>query len=171
MPKVTIIDLGSNNIFFFKWIFEPSYFIRYLALQTVASWRGPIEITAAQLPSHISQPTANIWVGDLFKGVRPVLQGFVVTMHDGACKTGSQNLRPLGSGIWHTVCGIWRTVRTRPKCNVITNPDRSVLILIITWHVSLQSVYVHILNLKGKYGTQIESCLTCYSQIYVMWCP
>ena len=36
----------------------------------------------------------------LFKGLRPVLEGFVVTMHEGACKTGSQ---------------IWRTVRTSPS--------------------------------------------------------
>ena len=27
---------------------------------------------------------------DLFKGLRPVLEGFVVPMHEGACETGSQ---------------------------------------------------------------------------------
>ena len=29
-------------------------------------------------------------VQEMFKGLRPVLVGFVVTMHEGACKTGSQ---------------------------------------------------------------------------------
>ena len=27
---------------------------------------------------------------DIFKGLRPVLEGFVVPMHEGACETGSQ---------------------------------------------------------------------------------
>ena len=27
-----------------------------------------------------------------FKGIRPVLEGFVVTMHEGACETGSDVL-------------------------------------------------------------------------------
>ena len=44
----------------------------------------------------------------LFKGLRPVLEGFVVTMHDGACETGSQIPRALARGIW-------RTVRTSPS--------------------------------------------------------
>ena len=48
----------------------------------------------------------------LIKGLRPVLEGFVVTMHEGACKTGSQIPRALARGIW-------RTVRTSPSalCN------------------------------------------------------
>ena len=44
----------------------------------------------------------------LFKGLRPVLEGFVVTMHEGACETGSQIPRALARGIW-------RTVRTSPS--------------------------------------------------------
>ena len=42
------------------------------------------------------------------KGLRPVLEGFVVTMHEGACETGSQIPRALARGIW-------RTVRTSPS--------------------------------------------------------
>ena len=39
----------------------------------------------------------------LIKGLRPVLEGFVVTMHEGACETGSQIPRALARGIWSTV--------------------------------------------------------------------
>ena len=45
-------------------------------------------------------------MGDELKGLRPVLEGFVVPMHEGAGETG-QMTSPLG---W----GIWRTVRTSP---------------------------------------------------------
>ena len=38
-----------------------------------------------------------------FKGLRPVLKGFVVKMHEGTCETGSQIPRALARGIWHTV--------------------------------------------------------------------
>ena len=37
------------------------------------------------------------------KGLRPVLEDFVVTVHEGACQTGSQILRALARGIWRTV--------------------------------------------------------------------
>ena len=39
----------------------------------------------------------------IIKGLRLVLEGFVVTMHLGTCKTGSQIPRPVGRGIWRTV--------------------------------------------------------------------
>ena len=35
----------------------------------------------------------------LFKGLRPVLEGFVVPMQEGARETGSQILRALARGI------------------------------------------------------------------------
>ena len=35
----------------------------------------------------------------LLKGLRPVLEGFVVPMHEGACETGSQIPRALARGI------------------------------------------------------------------------
>ena len=43
----------------------------------------------------------------MFKGLRPVLEGFVVTIHEGACKTGSPIPSPFGPGIG-------RIVRSRP---------------------------------------------------------
>ena len=46
--------------------------------------------------------------GMLIKGLRPALEGFVVTMHEGACEAGSQIPRALARGIW-------RTVRTSPS--------------------------------------------------------
>ena len=55
----------------------------------------------------------------LLKGLRPVLEGFVVTMHKGACETGSQIPRALARGIW-------RTVRTSPSALWQQTPtDRS----------------------------------------------
>ena len=55
----------------------------------------------------------------VFKGLRPVLEGFVVTMHEGACETGSQVPRAIARGIW-------RTVRTSPSALWQQTPtDRS----------------------------------------------
>ena len=59
----------------------------------------------------------------------------------------------------------------KPDCIVTTNPDKLVLIPIITWHFSFQPLNVSILNLKGKYGTRSESRYTCSSHCYIMWCP
>ena len=55
----------------------------------------------------------------MIKGLRLVLEGFVVTMHEGACETGSQIPRALARGIW-------RTVRTSPSALWQQTPtDRS----------------------------------------------
>ena len=35
----------------------------------------------------------------IIKGLRPVLEGFVVPMHEGACETGSQIPRAIARGI------------------------------------------------------------------------
>ena len=35
----------------------------------------------------------------MFKGLKQVLEGFVVIMQEGACKTGSQIPRSIGQGI------------------------------------------------------------------------
>ena len=83
----------------------------------------------------------------IFKGLRPVLKGFVVTMHEGACETGSQIPRALG-------CGIWRYSSHKPECIVKTNPDRSVLITIITWHFQFR-----------------DSRFAYHSHCYVTRCP
>ena len=52
-----------------------------------------------------------------------------------------------------------------------TNPDRSVLIPIITGHFSFQPVNVSILNLKDEYGTRSDARFTRFSHCYVTWCP
>ena len=55
----------------------------------------------------------------MFKGFRPVLEGFVVPMQEGARETGSQIPRASARGIW-------RTVRTSPSALGQQTPtDRS----------------------------------------------
>ena len=98
------------------------------------------------------------------KGLRPVLEGFVVTMHEGACETGSQIPRALA-------LGIWRNCSHKPECIVTTNPDRSVLIPIITWHFQFRPVNVSILHLKYDCRARSESRFACYSHCYVTWYP
>ena len=49
---------------------------------------------------RIEYQSGVIWYqGDMIKGLRPVLEGFVVTMHEVACETGSQIPRALARGI------------------------------------------------------------------------
>ena len=91
----------------------------------------------------------------MFKGLRPVLEGFVVTMHEGAC----ESLRDL------------KYCSHKPECIVTTKPDRSVLITIITWHFQFRPVNVSILHLKDDYRARSESRFVCYSHCYVTWCP
>ena len=98
---------------------------------------------------------------DIFKGLRPVLEGFVVTMHEGACEIGSQIPRALDL----TYCS------HKPECIVTTNPDRSVLITIITWHFHFRPMNVSILHLKDDCRARSESRFACYSHCYVTWCP
>ena len=75
------------------------------------------------------------------KGLRLVLEGFVVPMHEGACETGSQIL---------TYCS------HKPECIGTTNPDRSVLIPIITRHFQFRPVNGNILRLKYEYRARSE---------------
>ena len=48
----------------------------------------------------------------------------------------------------------------KPECVVPTNPDRSVLITIITWHFQFRPVNVSILHLKYDYRARSESRVT-----------
>ena len=59
----------------------------------------------------------------------------------------------------------------KPECIVTTNPDRSVLITIITWHFQFRPVYGSILHLKYDYRARSESRFACYSHCYVTWYP
>ena len=83
-------------------------------------------------------------------------------MYEGACETGSQIPRALAPGIWHTV---------RTECIVTTNPDRSVLITIITWHFQFRPMNVNTLHLKYECRARSESRVACYSHCYVTLCP
>ena len=47
--------------------------------------------------------------------IRPVQEGFIVAMHEGACETGSQILSPIGRRIW---C----TIRTKPRVHCDNKP-------------------------------------------------
>ena len=59
----------------------------------------------------------------------------------------------------------------KPKCIVTTNPDRSVLIIIITWHFQFLPVNVSILHLKYVYRARSESRFACYSHCCVTRYP
>ena len=59
----------------------------------------------------------------------------------------------------------------KPECIVTTNPDRSVLIPIITWHFQFRPVNVSILHLKYDCRAWSESRFACYSHCYVTWYP
>ena len=58
-----------------------------------------------------------------------------------------------------------------PEYMVTTNPDRSVLIMIITWHFQFHPMNVSILQLKYEYRAQSASRFACYSHCYVTRCP
>ena len=58
-----------------------------------------------------------------------------------------------------------------PECIVTTNPDRSVLIRIITWHFQFRPVNVSVFHLKYDYRARSESRFACYSHCYVTWYP
>ena len=57
-----------------------------------------------------------IYIKLWLKGLRPVAEGFVVTIHEGACETVSSIQRPIGRGIWRTVCTslseLWQQIQT-----------------------------------------------------------
>ena len=91
-----------------------------------------------------------------FKGLRPVLEGRVRNR-----KSNPKGVSPRDL----TYCS------HKPECIVTTNPDRSVLITIITWHFQFRPVNVSILYLKDDYRARSESRFACYSHCYVTWCP
>ena len=98
-------------------------------------------------------------IKSMFNRLRPVLEGFVVTVHEGAYETGSQIPRDL------THC------LHKPKCIVTTNPGRLVLITIITWQFQFHPMNVSILCLKYKFRVRSESRFICYPPCYIIRCP
>ena len=51
----------------------------------------------------------------------------------------------------------------KPECIVTTNPDRSVLITIITWDLEFHLMNAHIPHLKGDHRGRSESHFACFS--------
>ena len=99
----------------------------------------------------------------LIKGLRPVLERFVVIMHEGGCKTESEADADRPRDLAYCTC--------KPECIVTTTPDRSILITIITWHFQFPLVNCSILHLRYEYGSPSKRRFTCYSPCYVTWCP
>ena len=97
----------------------------------------------------------------LFKGLRLVPEGFVVTMLVRNSKSNPESVSPRDL----TYCS------HKPECMVTTNPRRSVLILIITGHFQFHPVNVSILHLKYEHSARRESHFACYPHCYVTWCP
>ena len=97
-------------------------------------WCGWFETISHPLWRHCYEYFLNlICIFWLIKGLRPVLEGFVVTMHKGACETGSQIPRALARGIW-------RTVRTSP-----------------TWHFQFHPVNISNRHIKGTYEIEARA--------------
>ena len=57
----------------------------------------------------------------------------------------------------------------KPECIVTTNPDRSVLNTVITWHFRFHRVNISILHIKYEYCARSASQSACYSHCYVTW--
>ena len=90
----------------------------------------------------------------IFKGLRPDLEGFVVTMHEGACETGSQIPKPFGRGIW-------RTVRTSPTPIELTN-----LVLVCCLLETINAIYVNKYITRGLFIFGCEYRLNLHNQVY-----
>ena len=91
----------------------------------------------------------------MLNGLRPVLGG-------GCCHNARgrvRNRKPNPEGVSPrdlTYCS------HKPECIVTINPDRSVLITIITWHFQFRPMNVSILHLKDDYRARRESRFACY---------
>ena len=105
--------------------------------------------------SSLSQSEGNT----LFEGLRSVLEGFVVTMHEGACEQEVVKPRDLTHS------------SHKLECIGTTNSDRSVIIAITVKHFQFHLVNVNILHLHYEYGSTNESRFACCSHYYVTWCP
>ena len=114
------------------------------------------------LSFHVNQPSHS-WNKDIskfdletwrsrswvwFMGLRPVLEFFLSHCMRGHAK---QELKYCSH---------------KPKCIVTTNPNRLVLITIITWRCQFHRVNASILHLKYEYGARSKRRLTCYSHCW-----
>ena len=94
---------------------------------------------------------------DIYKGFRPVLRG-------GCCHNARGCVRNRTSNPEDDKSRDLTYCSHKPGCIVTANPERSVLITIITWNLQFHLVNVNILHWKYKYGARSESrfawCLT-----------
>ena len=94
---------------------------------------------------------------NMFKGSRSVLDGFVSTVHEGACKTESQIPRPIGD---LTCCS------QKPDCIVITSPHTIGLNHNYNMRISILPRECRNAHLKYEYDA-----FAYYSNCYVTKCP
>ena len=97
------------------------------------------------------------------KGIRPVPGRFGCPNALGLVRNRNSN----PGGVSHrdlTYCS------HKPECIGTTNPDRSVLITIITWHFQFHPVNISNLHVKGAYVFEARA-VTCSSHCYVTSCP
>ena len=100
---------------------------------------------------------------DIYKGFRPVLRGGCCHNAQGCVRNRTSNPEDDKSRDL-TYCS------HKPEWFVTANPERSVLITIITWNLQFHLVNVYILHWKYKYGPRSESRFACYPHCYVTWC-
>ena len=99
----------------------------------------------------------------LLKGLRPVLE---VCCHNKRGRIRNRKTNPEGvSPRDLTYCS------HNPECIVTTNPYRSVLITIITWHFQFLPANASILHLKYECRARNDKRFACYSHCYVTCCP
>ena len=99
------------------------------------------------------------WSKNMIKGLRPVLESFVVPMHEGACETGSQILRALD------------VLFTQARMHWDNRP----------WQIGLNHDYNMTFSIsplecqwspcKGHICAWSESYFMRSSHCYVTWCP
>ena len=97
------------------------------------------------------------WATMSFKGLRSFFWSICHNAR-GRARTARQIPRPLGFDV---LCA-----QARVHCD--TNPDRSVLITIITWHFQF-----HLVNISILHNTNVvleASRFACHSHFYVTWC-
>ena len=137
-PPERILDMGQNGIIChwttwwlqisWKWIrpFSPPFSPKAtVSRESCCKNIPPIALLTSTDKESIVQRFGGgpavfpIWTCGFIKGLRPVLEGLVVTMPEGARETESQIPRALARGIW-------RTVRTSPSALWQQTPtDRS----------------------------------------------
>ena len=102
----------------------------------------------------------------LLKGLRPVLEGFVFTMHEGACETGSQIPRLLSRGIWRTVCTSLSALNG--------TPNRTLKLIfwyqkMIFWYQKLISDIRKSFSDIRKSISDIRKCVNFWYQKIIFW--